>query len=76
MTGTSEDPGLNTRVLCELFRIRDERKNEYDIQISFLDKFETKDGCFFWFLLKIESFSGFWGFTILRRTNVYSIWYV
>eukprot|EP00438_Fugacium_kawagutii_P016351 Skav228393 [mRNA] locus=scaffold1911:63901:66884:+ [translate_table: standard] len=34
MTGTGEDPGLNTRVLRELFRIRDERKNEYDIQIS------------------------------------------
>jgi len=34
MTGTNEDPGLNTRVLRELFRIRDERKNEYDIQIS------------------------------------------
>ncbi|CAK9078219.1 unnamed protein product [Durusdinium trenchii] len=34
MTGTGEDPGLNTRVLRELFRIRDERRNEYDIQIS------------------------------------------
>ncbi|CAJ1327794.1 unnamed protein product, partial [Effrenium voratum] len=34
MTGTADDPGLNTRVLRELFRIRDERKNEYDIQIS------------------------------------------
>ena len=34
MTGTGEDPGLNTRVLRELFSIRDERKNEYDIHIS------------------------------------------
>lgn len=34
MTGTTEDPGLNTRVLKELFGIRDERRNEYDIQIS------------------------------------------
>lgn len=34
MTGTPTDPGLNTRVLRELFRIRDERKGEYDINIS------------------------------------------
>uniref|UniRef100_A0A7S2L173 Kinesin-like protein n=1 Tax=Zooxanthella nutricula TaxID=1333877 RepID=A0A7S2L173_9DINO len=34
MTGTEKDPGLNTNVLRELFHIRDERKNEYDISIS------------------------------------------
>jgi len=34
MTGTPKDPGLNTRVLAELFRIRDERRNEYDIHLS------------------------------------------
>jgi len=31
MMGTKQDPGLNTRVLTELFRIRNERKGEYDI---------------------------------------------
>jgi len=34
MTGTSQDPGLNTNVLRELFRMRDERKSEWDINIS------------------------------------------
>ncbi|CAK0894812.1 unnamed protein product [Prorocentrum cordatum] len=34
MAGPSSDPGLNTRVLRELFRIRDERKGEYDIKFS------------------------------------------
>eukprot|EP00429_Kryptoperidinium_foliaceum_P088141 CAMPEP_0176191500 /NCGR_PEP_ID=MMETSP0121_2-20121125/4491_1 /TAXON_ID=160619 /ORGANISM="Kryptoperidinium foliaceum, Strain CCMP 1326" /LENGTH=768 /DNA_ID=CAMNT_0017530165 /DNA_START=144 /DNA_END=2450 /DNA_ORIENTATION=+ len=34
MTGTARDPGLNTNVLRELFRIRDERRNEYEINIS------------------------------------------
>eukprot|EP00930_Biecheleria_cincta_P018178 TRINITY_DN1424_c0_g2_i1.p1 TRINITY_DN1424_c0_g2~~TRINITY_DN1424_c0_g2_i1.p1 ORF type:complete len:970 (+),score=222.53 TRINITY_DN1424_c0_g2_i1:31-2940(+) len=34
MTGTSQDPGLNTRVLTELFRIRDERRGEYETHIS------------------------------------------
>lgn len=34
MTGTSQAPGLNTRVLTELFRIREERQSEYDIEIS------------------------------------------
>merc|ERR1719259_820458 len=34
MTGTTKDPGLNTSVLRELFRIRDERRGEYDINIS------------------------------------------
>lgn len=33
MTGTPSDPGLNTRVLTELFRIRHERSAEYDIHI-------------------------------------------
>ncbi|CAE8602735.1 unnamed protein product, partial [Polarella glacialis] len=34
MMGTAQDPGLNTRVLRELFRIKNERKNDYDVQIS------------------------------------------
>jgi len=34
MTGNTKDPGLNTNALKELFRIRDERKGEYDINIS------------------------------------------
>ena len=74
MTGTNEDPGLNTRVLRELFRIRDERKNEYEIQISFLVQFKTKRWMFFfWFLLKLNHFPFFFGFIILRRTTVYSM---
>jgi len=34
MTGNPENPGLNTRVLKELFRIREQRKEEIDISIS------------------------------------------
>merc|ERR1712032_1256658 len=34
MAGTSSDPGLNTRVLRELFQIREERVGEYAINIS------------------------------------------
>mmetsp|Transcript_50604 Transcript_50604/g.134710 ORF Transcript_50604/g.134710 Transcript_50604/m.134710 type:complete len:962 (-) Transcript_50604:324-3209(-) len=36
MTGNKENPGLNTRVLTELFRIRDERKLEAEIKISLI----------------------------------------
>ncbi|CAE8625806.1 unnamed protein product, partial [Polarella glacialis] len=36
MTGTDANPGLNVRVLTELFRQRDERKSETDISISLL----------------------------------------
>lgn len=34
MAGTSQDPGLNTRVLKELFNVIDERKNEYTTEMS------------------------------------------
>ena len=34
MNGTLQDPGLNTNVLRELFRIRDERRGESEINIS------------------------------------------
>lgn len=34
MAGTQADPGLNTRVLKELFRIREERAGEYDISLT------------------------------------------
>eukprot|EP00927_Polykrikos_kofoidii_P054273 TRINITY_DN48710_c0_g1_i1.p1 TRINITY_DN48710_c0_g1~~TRINITY_DN48710_c0_g1_i1.p1 ORF type:complete len:984 (-),score=196.70 TRINITY_DN48710_c0_g1_i1:68-3019(-) len=34
MTGNAKDPGLNTRVLTELFKIRSERSGEYEIDIS------------------------------------------
>jgi len=34
MTGNKENPGLNVRVLTELFRIRDERRLDTDISIS------------------------------------------
>merc|ERR1712217_65563 len=34
MGGTKADPGLNTRVLMELFRMREERRGEYDIDIT------------------------------------------
>jgi len=34
MAGTAADPGMNTRVLRELFQIREERTGEYTINIS------------------------------------------
>jgi len=34
MTGIPKDPGLNTRVLTELFRIREERSATYDLVMS------------------------------------------
>mmetsp|Transcript_11194 Transcript_11194/g.25481 ORF Transcript_11194/g.25481 Transcript_11194/m.25481 type:complete len:952 (+) Transcript_11194:69-2924(+) len=34
MGGAPNDPGLNTRVLRELFRIRGERRGEYDVNLS------------------------------------------
>merc|ERR1712232_1218414 len=34
MTGTLKAPGLNTKVLRELFRIREDRRGEYEISIS------------------------------------------
>eukprot|EP00434_Breviolum_minutum_P000724 symbB.v1.2.000637.t1/scaffold7.1/size571927/5 len=34
MTGTDANPGLNTRVLRELFQIRDQRKEEVEISLS------------------------------------------
>jgi len=36
MTGNDANPGLNTRVLTELFRIRDERIQETEIKISLM----------------------------------------
>jgi len=36
MTGNDANPGLNTRVLTELFRIRHERKEETEIKISLM----------------------------------------
>jgi len=36
MTGNESNPGLNTRVLTELFRIREERKLDTDITISLM----------------------------------------
>merc|ERR1719226_60007 len=36
MTGNKENPGLNVRVLTELFRIRDERRLDTDISISLM----------------------------------------
>lgn len=36
MTGSEANPGLNTRVLTELFRLRDERKQETDMNISLM----------------------------------------
>lgn len=36
MTGNENNPGLNVRVLMELFRLRDERRVETDIKISIM----------------------------------------
>jgi len=36
MTGNAENPGLNVRVLTELFRIRGERKGECEIKITLM----------------------------------------